>query len=226
MALINVYHFFRLCCSLQHTEPRSPPAALSTALASFSLCSFNRPAKSGPDMSICKNISQVDNNIWRYICKSLQSHRTFLRRFLSTQHHIFIDYGLSARDGQHSALFVSALASQQVFWYLSVFPLICRISWWARRGERTSCTLVQLHWSGLELALEQMCRRNRWYAAPYVCPSTRFHCSCLRLSNWLVMMIDSRMVRKVIITKWDATWKDSLIGFCLTKPRRHGKAIC
>ena len=39
---------------------------------------------------ICKNISQVDNNIWRYICKSLQSHRTFLRRFLSTQHHIFI----------------------------------------------------------------------------------------------------------------------------------------
>ena len=77
---------------------------------------------------ICKNISQVDNDTWRYICKSLQSHRTFLRRFLSTQHNIFIDYGLSARDGQHSALFVSALASQQVFWYLSVFPLICRIS--------------------------------------------------------------------------------------------------
>ena len=172
MAPINVYFFpsLLLCATYR---AKIPPSRSQNRLGLFLLVLLQQAGKVRTG-HICKNISQVDKNTWRYICTSLQSHRTFLRRFLLTQHHIFIDHGLSARDGQHSALFVSALASQQVFWYLSVFPLICRISWWAWRGERTSCTLVQLHWSGPELALGQMCRRNRWYTAPYVCPSTSF----------------------------------------------------
>ena len=71
MALINVYYFFRLCCSLQLTEPRFPPAALSTALASFSLCSFNRPAKSGPDISvkIFHRLTTISGDTFAKVCK-------------------------------------------------------------------------------------------------------------------------------------------------------------
>ena len=67
MALINVYFF----PSLQPTEPRSPPAALSTALASFSLCSFNRPAKSGPDISvkIFHRLTTIPGDTLAKVCK-------------------------------------------------------------------------------------------------------------------------------------------------------------
>ena len=140
-----MFIFFRLCCSLQHTEPRSPPAALRTALASFSLCSFNRPAKSGPDMSICKNISQVDKSTWRYICKSLLGNWTFLRRFLSTQHHIFIGC-LQGMDNIWHYLCLLWQANK-CFGISPCSPSSAGSAdgLWAWRGERTSCTLVQLH---------------------------------------------------------------------------------
>ena len=210
MAPINVYFFPSLLLFATYRAKISPSRS-QNRLGLFLLVLLQQAGKVRTG-HICKNISQVDKNIWRYICTSLQSHRTFLRRFLLTQHHIFIDHGLSARDGQHSALFVSALASQQVFWYLSVFPLICRISWWAmgmagRANKLYTCTIT-LIWSGVSVGTNVQTEQVVYGS---LCLSIhKFHCNCLGLSNWLVVMLNDSGIVRVIISKWaPVTWKDN-----------------
>ena len=63
-----------------------------------------------------------------------------------------------------------------------------------RANKLYTCTIT-LIWSGVSVGTNVQTEQVV-YAAPYVCPSTRFLCSCLRLSNWLVTMMIMEWLEK------------------------------